>query len=90
MEYEYVEYTKELKEMLENIFTDSFMQQNSKFDNFESFQFSSAVFVYWDSDQLIYVKSVFDGFVAESTRFKTWEEMVKEGADLFFKSLKGI
>ena len=86
MEYEYVEYTKELKEMLENIFTDSFMQQNSKFENFENFQFSSAVFVNWDSDQLIYVKSVFDGFVSESTRFKTWEEMVKAGADLSFKS----
>lgn len=85
MDYEYVDYTKELKELLESFFNDTFMRQNSKFEDFKSFQFSSAVFVNWDSDQLIYLKSVFDRFVGESTNFKSWEEMVKKGTELYFK-----
>jgi len=86
MGYEFVEYTKELKELLENIFNDTFMQQNTNFENFKNFQFSSAVFVNWNSDKLIYEKSVFDGFVGESTNFKSWEEMVKKGTEVYFKS----
>ena len=84
MDFEYVEYTKELKELLESIFTDTFMQRNSRFEDFKSFQFSSAVFVNWNSDQLIYSKSIFDGFVAESTDFKSWDEMVKKGTEIHF------
>jgi hypothetical protein len=90
MDFEYVEYTKELKELLENAFTDAFMQENSNFEDFKSFQFSSAVFVTWNSDQLIYSKSLFDGFVAESTNFKSWEVMVKKGMELYFKSKNDI
>jgi len=90
MDFEYVEYTKELKDLLENIFNDTFMQQNSKFQDFKSFQFSSAVFVNWNSDQLIYSKSVFDGFVGESTDFMSWDEMVRIGTDLYFKSKKHL
>ncbi len=84
MDYEYVEYTKELKELLEKIFNDAFMHENSKFEDFKSFQFSSAVFVNWNSDQLIYSKSVFDGFVEESTNFISWEEMVKRATEQYF------
>lgn len=86
MDFEYVEYTKELKELLENAFSDTFMQQNSNFQDFKSFQFSSAVFVTWNSDQLIYSKSRLDGFVSESTNFKSWENMVKKAIELYFKS----
>lgn len=88
MDYECVEYNRELKELLENIFTDEFMKENTRFEDFKSFQFSSAVFVNWESDQLIYNKSVFDGFVSESTDFKSWDEMVKKGAEHTFKPVQ--
>lgn len=88
MDFQCVDYTKELKELLENIFSDTFMHENSKFEDFRSFQFSSAVFVNWNSEQLIYSKSNFDGFVSESTNFNSWDEMVKEGTKSYFESKK--
>lgn len=84
MNYEFVEYTPQLKALLSQIFTDQFMSRHSRFQTFAGFQYSSAVFVNWNSDQLVYAKDVFDNFVKESTSFSSWEEMVKTATDLCF------
>ncbi|MBV7276856.1 hypothetical protein I6U48_28715 [Clostridium sp. PL3] len=86
--YEYVEYTEKLKSLLEDIFNEEFMQDNTRFSGFESFKYSSAVFINWDADQLIYNKEVFDNFVKESTNFSSWEEMVQAGTSKYFNIKK--
>lgn len=73
-----------LKELLNTIFTDEFMQQYTEFENFEAFQYSSAVMTNWNAPQMIYSKTVFDNFVKESTEFFSWDEMVKTAAQLKF------
>ena len=84
MEYEFVDYPKELKELLERIFSDGFMQNHTRFQTFEAFRYSSAVFVNWEGEQLIYPRVAFDNFVKESTNFDSWEEMVRAATDLCF------
>ena len=84
MAFQYVDFPPEFRKMLEDIFSDEFMQENSRFESFEGFQYSSAVFVNWKSDQLVYNEEVFDAFVRESTRFSSWEEMVRTATDKHF------
>ena len=84
MEFEYVDYPQELKLLLEQIFSDDFMQGHTRFQTFEAFQYSSAVFVNWKAEQLIYPKVPFDNFVKESTEFDTWDAMVRAAADCRF------
>ena len=74
MAFQYVDYPQEMKDLLNRIFTDTFMQANSRFQSFEGFRYSSAVFVNWNADQLIYDDAVFNNFVKESTRFSTWDD----------------
>ena len=76
-----VEATPQLRKHINAIFTDEFMQANTSFDNFEGFQYSSAVITNWKSDRMVYAKLLMDGFVRESTRFSSWDEMVKTAAD---------
>jgi len=40
--------------LLEDIFTDDFMQEYTRFESFEGFRYSSAVMVNWKADTLIY------------------------------------
>ena len=84
MDFEYVDYPQELKDLLIEIFSDEFMQSNTRFQSFEAFRYSSAVFVSWEKEQLIYSKALLDNFVKESTRFQSWEEMVQTATDLRF------
>lgn len=84
MAFQYVDYPQEMKDLLDQIFTDTFMQANSRFQSFEGFRYSSAVFVNWNSDQLIYDDVVFNNFVKESTRFSTWDDMVRTATDQRF------
>ena len=67
--------------LLDVIFTDEFMQKYTNFDSFEPFKYSSAVMVTWGKDEMIYQKSIFDGFVNESTQFATWDEMIMKATD---------
>lgn len=84
MEYEYVEYSRKLKELLQHIFNDAFMCENTRFSSFEAFQYSSAVFVNWHSDMLIYRKDILDNFVKESTDYQSWNDMVITATDACF------
>lgn len=82
--FEYVDASPEFKEHLKTIFTDEFMQEMTNFQSFEAFQYSSAVFVNWKSDVMVYNAEVLDNFVRESTKFSSWEEMVCTAADKAF------
>ena len=45
MAFQYVDYPQKMKDLLMQIFDDSFMQANTRFQSFEGFRYSSAVFV---------------------------------------------
>jgi hypothetical protein len=70
-----------MRQLLKVIFTDEFMAVNTNFETFEGFQYSSAVITNWDDDRMVYSKLLMDNFVQESTRFSSWNEMVKEATD---------
>ena len=84
MAFQYVDYPQEMKDLLMQIFDDSFMQANTRFQSFEGFRYSSAVFVNWNSDCLIYDDALLDRFVQESTRFSTWDEMNPDRHNFIF------
>ncbi len=71
----------DLMKLLGDIFTDSFMQENSRFQNFEEFQFSSAVMVNWKAETIIYAQLLLDSFVKESTCFSNWDEMIRAAVE---------
>lgn len=87
MAFVYVDYPPQFRELLEKILNDDFMGRYTRFQSFEGFRYSSAVFVNWNAEQLVYNEEVFDNFVRESTDFESWDEMVKSAADSFFKGL---
>ena len=70
------------------VFLHEFMQAETNFEAFRDFQSSSAVFTNWKSDIMVYNEEVFDGFVRESTRFTSWDEMVRTAADRAFSDKK--
>lgn len=72
----------ELMKLLEDIFTDEFMQEHTRFENFAGFQYSSAVMVNWKADTIVYAPLLLDSFVKESTRFDNWDEMVRAATGL--------
>ena len=74
--YVYVDMDQKLRNLLNAIFTDEFMEENTNFSNFEGFQYSSAVITNWKADKMVYAQLLMDNFVKESTRFSSWEEMV--------------
>lgn len=84
MAFEFVPMSPDDKKLLAEIFTDEFMQAKTNFKTFEGFQFSSAVFVNWKSDIMVYNEEVLDNFVRESTKFSSWEEMVCVAVDQAF------
>lgn len=83
--YVTVEMDDEFRALLQTIFTDEFMKENTNFENFEAFQYSSAVITNWKADHMVYAQLLMDGFVQESTRFQSWDEMVRAAADQRFK-----
>ena len=82
--YVHVEVDDRLRKLLNIIFSDEFMQANTNFENFEAFQYSSAVITNWKSDQMVYAKLLMDNFVKDSTCFQSWDEMVKIACDKKF------
>ena len=81
MKFEHVKNTDELKWLLESFFTDEFMLENTNFESYKAFRYSSAVFVNWNAEELIYDAENLDNFVKESTKFSSWNEMVHAGVD---------
>ena len=79
--YVYVKMDDEFRKLLAEIFTDEFMRKNTNFENFEGFQYSSAVIVNWNAGKMVYAQLLMDNFVKESTRFSSWDEMVRTAAD---------
>ena len=55
----FLENAPELMRLLEDIFTDDFMQEYTRFESFEGFRYSSAVMVNWKADTLIYAPPLF-------------------------------
>ena len=45
MAFQYVDYPQEMKDLLSRIFSDAFMQASTRFQSFEGFPHSSALFV---------------------------------------------
>ena len=85
MAFVYVDYPPDFQELMGKIMNDGFMAENTRFPSFEGFRYSSAVFVNWNSDQLVYNEEVFNNFVKESTRFESWDEMVQTAANQYFQ-----
>ena len=80
---DYVSYNndEEFRKILNDVFTDEFMQKYTKLENFEAFKYSSAVMCDWNAPRLVYSKTLLDGFVRESTQFDSWDEMVVRATD---------
>ncbi|MBM6924385.1 hypothetical protein [Pseudoflavonifractor phocaeensis] len=72
----------ELMKLLEDVFTDEFMRQHTRFDDFDGFRFSSAVMVNWKANTIVYAPLLLNSFVKESTNFSDWDEMVRTAVDL--------
>lgn len=85
-DYVFVPADARFRSLLEQIFTEDFMCKNTNFKSFEAFKYSSAVITNWNADQMVYSKILLDGFVRESTRFTTWDEMVIEATDEKFQN----
>lgn len=79
--YVYVNMDDEFRKLFAEIFTDEFMRKNTNFENFEGFQYSSAVIANWNAEKMVYAELLMDNFVKESTRFSSWDEMVRAAAD---------
>ena len=76
---------QKLVALLADIFTDSFMAENTRFETFVGFRYSSAVILNWEADTLIFSQTLLDSFVRESTDFSSWDEMVHRATDLRFR-----
>ena len=79
--YVFLDNAPKLMKLLEDVFTEEFMREHSRFDDFEGFKFSSAVMVNWQADTIVYAPLLLDAFVRESTRFQSWDEMVRTAVD---------
>ena len=66
-----------LKRFFESIFTDAFMRVHTNFESFEFFQYSSAVIADWTAAEMVYNEELLDLFVRESTRFQSFDEMIR-------------
>ena len=87
MDFESVKYTERLKNIFKSIFTKEFMCKNTNFEDFKSFQYSSAVFVNWNAEELVYDTDNLDNFVRESTKFSSWDKMVRSAVDEKIQSI---
>ena len=86
MSFQYVDYPQEMRELMERIFHEGFMREHTRFQSFEGFRYSSAVFVNWNAEQLVYNEEALDNFVRESTHFSNWDEMVRAATQLRYQS----
>ena len=71
-----IEFPPGTRRNMKEVLNEDFMRAYTKCEDIDAFMFSSAVFVNWDDDVLVYFKSRFDAFVAETTVFSTWDEML--------------
>ncbi|MCU6762301.1 Uncharacterised protein [uncultured Roseburia sp.] len=87
-DYVFVDVDPKFRQLLKSIFTDEFMKSFTNFENFEGFQYSSAVITNWNSERMVYSQLLMDNFVRESTRFSSWNEMVIAASDQRFGKAK--
>lgn len=85
MAFVYADNSPQFRELLGKIMNDNFMVAHTKFPSFEGFRYSSAVFVNWNADELVYNEEAFNNFVRESTQFQDWDEMVRVATDAYFQ-----
>ena len=74
-------FLEESRKNLHAVLNEGFMQKYTKCENLDAFMFSSAVFVNWDDDLLVYSKARLDAFVSETTQFEAWEEMLAKASE---------
>ncbi len=86
MAFVYADNSPQFRELLGKIMNDGFMAAHTKFPSFEGFRYSSAVFVNWNVDEMVYNEEALDNFVRESTQFQSWDEMVRAATDAYFRS----
>lgn len=86
MAFVYADNSPQFRELLGRIMNDDFMAAHTRFPTFEGFCYSSAVFVNWSADELVYNEEVLNNFVRESTQFQSWDEMVRAATDTYFRS----
>lgn len=79
--WERVANTPALRKLFAEIFSDTFMQAHTRFQNFAGFCYSSAVILNWDAEELVYPTLLLDNFVKESTDYFSWNEMVRAATD---------
>lgn len=77
MSFAYIDDAPKLLELLNDIFTDAFMAENTRFESFEGFRYSSAVIINWDAPRIVYNTELLDCFVGESTSFPSWDGMIR-------------
>jgi len=65
----------ESREELQSLFNDKFMRTYTRFETFEEFTFSGAVFVNWKADFIVEDRKAFDCCAKGKTSFQTWDEM---------------
>jgi hypothetical protein len=66
---------QESLEELYELFDEHFMKEFTNFNNFEEFTFSGAVFVNWQTPEIMSARKNFDYCVIGKTKFDTWNEM---------------
>ena len=71
--------------LLEDIFTDDFMQEYTRFESFEGFRYSSAEKDTWKADTLNYAPPLLAANVKESPDYATWDEMVRSATGLRYR-----
>ena len=81
----FLENAPELMRLLEDIFTDDFMQEYTRFESFEGFRYSSAVTGQLEGRYPDLRPPLLDAFVKESTDFATWDEMVRSATGLRYR-----
>lgn len=86
MAFVYADNSPQFRELLGRIMNDGFMAAHTRFPTFEGFRYSSAVFVNWNADELVYNEEVLNNFVRESTQFGSWDEMVRAATDAYFNA----
>lgn len=84
MSFVSVDNDESFRKLLRSVFTERFMLENTNFENFDGFCYSSAVITNWNANPMVYNEDLLDRFVCESTKFHSWEEMVKTAVDKAF------
>ena len=79
--YKKRETSRDVEDGLSKLMSKEFIKENTGFDNLKDY-FAGAVFNIKTADDFKYVKKdLLDSYVAQTTKFKSWDEMLKCAAE---------